>query len=273
MTDTVDITTQIGCPVQCTKYCPQELIVKRYKGERHLALDNFKKFIYDIPISTEIRFVGDSEPFVNQETPDMIIWAYEKGHPIVVYSTLVGLTPANAARILFIPFKQFILHLPDAENNAKIPLTQDYLTVLGMVLTHVHNITYMHMGNDFVSNEREMAARGLIRKRKNGNQYCRLFDDSNYQIHPNGNVHFCCYTTIDEKVGSLHDSTYSELRSPESFNKQVKRMKTDPHSLCHICFFAKPAWMGYFVRAKSKWLGDESTVSEIIFKKLSHLMS
>jgi len=59
-----EITSQIGCSVQCLKYCPQELIIFRYKGQRHLSLDVFKQFISTVPSSVQITFAGFVEPFV-----------------------------------------------------------------------------------------------------------------------------------------------------------------------------------------------------------------
>ena len=59
-----EITTQIGCSVQCLKYCPQELITSRYKGKRHLSLEVFKQFISTVRSSVRITFAGFVEPFV-----------------------------------------------------------------------------------------------------------------------------------------------------------------------------------------------------------------
>jgi hypothetical protein len=263
----LEITTQIGCSVNCLKYCPQELITSRYKGERHLSLEAFKQFINDVPPEVIIRFCGFAEPFLNQECPDMIIWAHNKGHEIIIYSTLVGLTPVDADRILYIPFKEFVLHLPDAEGNAHIPITQDYLTVLGKVLTSVHNISFMNMGPALITNNCENMARGLVTKRKSGRVYCSFHNTINYSALPNGDVFFCCVTRgLSEKIGSLYENTHTELASPEMFAAESYRMQTDPNSLCHICTFAYPYWFTYLERAKSFLLGDEIKIKDSIKK-------
>ena len=163
-----EITTQIGCPVRCTKYCPQELIISQYIGERHLTLETFKRFISTVPMEVNIHFAGFCEPFVNQECTDMILWAHGQGHKVVVASTLVGLTPDDANRIVRIPFDRFILHLPDAYKNAHIQTTPEYLTTLGIILSNVVNISYMNMGADFVSNNRENVARGTAEEKHRG---------------------------------------------------------------------------------------------------------
>jgi len=58
-----EITTQIGCSVQCLKYCAEELNTSRYKGERHLSLEVFKQFISTVRSSVRITFAGFVEPF------------------------------------------------------------------------------------------------------------------------------------------------------------------------------------------------------------------
>ena len=207
-----------------------------------------------VPKTTIIRFVGYSEPFVNQECCDMILWTHEQGYRIGIFSTLVGLTPKDADRILHIPFTEFILHLPDAEGNAHIHITPKYLAVLGKVLKRVHNLTFMHMAADFVTNNRENAARGLA-KRKEGRVHCWLMDTSNYQIRPNGDVLFCCYTTMTGKVGSLYENTYPEIIA--KYKEHGYWMQTDPESLCHYCDHSYPHWQSHFKKAKAKLFGDK----------------
>lgn len=150
-----EICTQIGCCVKCLKYCPQELIEANYKGTRILTLTEFKKLTSTIPTDVLLAFSGISEPFQNQECADMIRYANLLGYTIRVFTTLTGLKPKTATSILDIPFERFILHLPDAEGNAKIPITSDYLEVLGRVLTHVRTIEFMNMGSSFVSFKQE----------------------------------------------------------------------------------------------------------------------
>ena len=38
----IEVTTSIGCPVNCFPYCPQEQLLKRYKGSRSFSMDDFK---------------------------------------------------------------------------------------------------------------------------------------------------------------------------------------------------------------------------------------
>jgi hypothetical protein len=72
-----------------------------------------------------------SEPFLNPACADMIVYAYEKGHKLFLYTTLVGMNYEHLEKIKNVKFENgLILHLPDADGNAKIPLTQEYLRML-----------------------------------------------------------------------------------------------------------------------------------------------
>jgi hypothetical protein len=224
----------------------------------------FVYYLHTVPKTTTVRFTGVSEPFLNPECPDMILWAHEHNYKIVLYTTLVGLTPENADHILHIPFDKLVLHLPDALGNAKIPVTKDYLETLGKILTGVKNIEFMNMGPSFRTNNNENMARGITRKRKTGRVGCDYLDEPAYQVLPNGEVFFCCMTRgVSGYVGSLKENTYWELANPEAFGKISYRMQTDPDSLCHQCDFSYPAWIGCLKRGKSRLFGDEKTVWDL----------
>jgi hypothetical protein len=264
----LDFTTQIGCKVNCLKYCPQELITSRYTGERTLSFEMFKRFMEGVPKDHLIGFAGFSEPFLNQECPDMIVWAHEQGYKIVIYTTLVGLTPENARRILRIPFELFTLHLPDALGNAHIAITPEYQTVLCEALTTVPEIKFMNMGSDFRTNNSENMPRGRIPPKTNRRVFCPYLDTPDYQVMPNGEVFFCCMTRgLEGYVGSLKENTYWHLANPDRFKQESVKMQTDPSSLCHKCPYSYPYVFRYLKRLKSKYFGDGELVFEILKRK------
>lgn len=240
----LDITTIMGCPVNCIRYCPQEIILARYKGERVLTLEAFQNLIETVPTSTAIIIGGVSEPFRNQECADMVLYAYSKGHEVIIFSTLVGLKPEDAERILDIPFMQFMLHLPDAEGNAKIPMTDDYFKTLGMVLTRVHNIVIMNMGNSFVSGNPENIARGRSVPVKPYRVDCFRLHIPNHMVTPNGEMSLCCETKgLTGRVGNLFEKSYTELTSEENFGKMARKMQQDPEGICRKCSFSRPYYL------------------------------
>jgi hypothetical protein len=56
--DFIEITTKIGCPCNCLKFCPQEILINNYTGEKTLSLNNFKLVLSSIPPNMEIAFAG-----------------------------------------------------------------------------------------------------------------------------------------------------------------------------------------------------------------------
>ena len=135
---TMEITTVIptkGCVVDCV-FCPQEILKKSYDDEmRYMSMADFKRAIDKVPTEIRIIFSGFIEPFMNKHCSDMMLYAYEKGHPIAVFTTAVGMTLEDLDKIKHIPFDDgpnggFTLHLPDKEHLAKHPITKRYLDVL-----------------------------------------------------------------------------------------------------------------------------------------------
>ena len=247
-----EVTTKIGCSVNCTKYCPQDIITSLYRGEKNLSLRDFEKLIATVPTNIPINFSGVCEPFLNPECTNMMLYAHRIGHPVIVFSTLVGLTPEVAKRIVLIPFKEFVLHLPDPDGNAHIPLTRDYLDSLGIVLGGVRNLTFMNMREPFVSNNAEKIARNELCDMHVGRVICFRHNIPNLNVMPNGDIYFCCICRgLTEKIGSAYESKYSRL--VDRMKQHSYRLQTDPNSICHKCGYAIPYWK-YQAREIKRWL-------------------
>jgi len=254
--ETLEICTKIGCSVSCLKYCPQEIITTQYSGKRLLSLESFKALIASVPSNVTIIFSGVAEPFLNQDCISMIEYAHEKGHAIRIFSTLVGLKPEDANRLIRIPIEAFTLHLPDAEGNAKISLTQDYYESLGIILTGIHNISFMNMGNNFTSLKHEDFFRGNPRKPKKYFPVCHRQYDPNFLVHPNGDTYFCCQTRgLTERIGNLFQQTYPEI--VKTFPSYSKKMRSDPNSICRYCGQSVPWWYYTLSEVKRKYYGNK----------------
>jgi len=237
----LEITTTIGCAVRCVKYCPQELITSKYRGVPPLTLSLFRDLIKTVPKDVIIHFGGFCEPFGNKECADMIKYAHDQGYTVQISSTLVGLKPADADRITKLPINLFLLHLPDAQGRAKIPMTEEYFETFRFVLSRVQNIRFMNMGGFFETNHCEDIARGVSLKRKRGRVMCEMLESPALVMGPNGDVFFCCITRgLSEKVGSLRTETYADLLL--RFPRQSARMQRDPASICHVCEASFPYW-------------------------------
>ena len=150
---TTSIDTKNGCVVDCV-FCPQRTLQKSYKGERFLSLENFQKAVDKMPEEIRVTFAGFTEPWLNPKTTDMLLYAHQKGHPISVFTTGIGMSVEDVERIKDIPYAGnpnggFVLHLPDQERKAKHPITDRYIKVIekfGEVHSQIQNFTLMCMG-------------------------------------------------------------------------------------------------------------------------------
>ncbi len=118
------------------EYCPQTLLINQYKEkigkkEFHLTMDTFKKCLSTVPTTEDMHFTGYSEPLDNPEAIDLILHAYNKGHKVLLNTTLVGpsATMENIDKIKHIPFKMFNVHAPSKTFKEKIGVKTppDYL--------------------------------------------------------------------------------------------------------------------------------------------------
>ena len=154
---TVEFTTNIpkrGCPVDCV-FCPQRVLTKNYNEVELMSLENFKAMVDKLPPGYHIAFSGFTEPWVNKHCSDMVLYASEKGHPVSVFTTAVGMTLEDVDKIKDVPFASegndvgFVLHLPDQERLAKHPITKLYKKVVEKLWEHrdtISNFKVMSMG-------------------------------------------------------------------------------------------------------------------------------
>ena len=208
----LEITTAIGCPVMCLEFCPQEVLIKNYHGKtRMLTLENFKTALSHVPEGLPICFSGFSEPFAAKDTLKMIKYAYELGHPILMFTTLFGLTKSEVNELVSLRYLEFRLHLPDGK-IMKVPLTDDYKDNVFTVIQNVPNLTFSLMNNKFQSNYRERAVRGsFLSSKKKG--YCYKHTTPQFVMLPNGDVQICCTDFgLWHKIGNLYSDNYMEIR-------------------------------------------------------------
>ena len=132
----LEITPIIGCKVNC-RFCPQNVLIKKYRsvGKKNavMALEDYKKCIDNLPKEVIVNFAGMAEPFLHPDAVEMIRYAHETGHPVELFTTLVGMTKEKFNRIRDIPFRRFALHVADREGYAHIPVTREYLELLSEI--------------------------------------------------------------------------------------------------------------------------------------------
>lgn len=248
MSGRLEITTHIGCPINCTD-CPQELLRSRYQGVKDLDLDDYKHVIDKLPAGTRVDFSGMCEPFANRSCTDMILYAAEKGFPLALYTTLQGATIADYERLKNVTYEVVTIHLPDKEGRSHFVITDEYLELLSMWECHNYSchgwmddrvqpyikqrnlITFMH---DRAGN---VEGRPHICIEPNRMLYCATSGrEMNHNVLlPNGDVLTCCMDYgMTGIFGNLFTQTYDEvMNSAEAW--RMKRTLDEGESICRHC--------------------------------------
>jgi sulfatase maturation enzyme AslB (radical SAM superfamily) len=266
---TLEITTTIlrnGCVVDCV-YCPQRILQQKYQGERFLSLENYKKVLDKVPSEIRITFAGFAEPWLNKDCTEMVLYAHEKGHPISIFTTGIGMTIEDFERIRHIPFAPnpnggFVLHIPDRERRAKHPITKKYIELIHHIQsTHfcgrpIQNYHWMCMGEPheditFVIEKAQVPdmwsrAGNLFGEARLKPELMNLHFKSIYHgeqdmtcgcyerlyhniLLPNGDVSLCCMDYgLEHILGNLLEQEYEDIL-PE------------PYSCFNLCRFCENA--------------------------------
>lgn len=269
---TLEITPAIGCSVNC-KYCPQEVFLKEYfrkdnKRKKYMTLDDFKICIDKLPKNALIEWAGFVEPFLNNESIDMMQYAFEQGYEMTLYTTLIGLTKKKLMKIISMPFKQVVLHVADKDGYANIPVTDEYLELLEIIIN-----AKKKDGTPFVDNANcqsephpkvlektkdkiriygEMSDRaGNLENKDNklrggekcGRIYCERAVNLNHNVLlPDGTVVLCCNDFgMKHVLGNLLKEDYDSIISSEQMRLVKRGMNIDESLsiLCRKCMFAK----------------------------------
>jgi hypothetical protein len=236
----MEITTGVGCIVDC-KFCPQNTLLKAYRSQkRKLSFDNFKTALNKMPTDTLIIFSGFAEPFLNKECTKMVLYASENGHQVSIFTTGTGLTVEDVNVINHIPFGGlphggFVLHLADNEGYTNIIVDDAYLRLLKAIKkANIHNLLLRTMGSlhkgirhifpeDTVKTQKMNSRAGYLTKEgvkldccsctHNGDVICGR-DEYIYNnvMLPNGDVVLCCQDFgMKHILGNLFDEPYEKI--------------------------------------------------------------
>lgn len=259
----IDITTTVGCAIQC-KYCPQQKTVDNFrdngKNNKQLSFELFQLCVDKIPKTVQINFAGYSEPFLNPSCTDMIIYANDKGHPITLYTTLVGLNLNDIDRLVSIPFILVDIHLPTILGDEKIITNEAYKRKLLIALECLSNASCVAM--EWVDNEPSLPAsftQSLIIHKvpinsRSGNLMTdimppiprrkgRLQCDRNLYANvlmPNGDVTICCQDFgLKHVIGNLVENSYENLFTSDEYHRiQLGLNDENADTLCRQCEYA-----------------------------------
>jgi radical SAM protein with 4Fe4S-binding SPASM domain len=266
---TLEITTRIGCKVDCV-LCPQLKLIQEYSkcsNVNVLTMEIYKNCIDKVPASVRIDFSGMAEPWLNPDATQMLLYAAQKGHRIAVYTTLVGMTIDDFNRIKGIDFTEFVIHLPDIDGNSKIMVTAEYLQLLQCIVStapdklkqllkfcahgptpaEVRKIVDVNMRlsiHDRAGNVEDSGGIKMNRVHHRGRIQCCLsgIDLNHNVLLPDGRVVLCCMDYGMEYImGNLMQDKYSDVLVNEKKEFIRQHLDYEQNSvLCRKCSFAMP---------------------------------
>ncbi len=266
----LEITTRIGCKVNCV-YCPQKLLVTRYTQTAdalpviEMSFETFRACVDKVPQETRIDFSGMAEPWLNPECTRMVQYAAEKGHPIAVYTTLIGMNDDDFDRLSQIPLEEFVLHIPDDKSNSHIDVTPEYIALLEKAIhaqrdglpivtgyschagIHPAILAAIPKDGNLITELHDRAgnvsSQEVEHARPEGEILCINCEDGvNHNVLlPDGRVVLCCMDYgLQHVLGNLLHQSWEEIHRSEEALRVIRGMK-DPslHTLCRSCVNAK----------------------------------
>lgn len=257
---TIDITTNVGCGIRCD-FCPQDKLIPAYRnrgGVLRMTLGAFREILVKIPRDASLDFSGMSEPWLNPDCTEMLLHAHERGYEVAAFTTTTGMSEADVERIKSVPFRRFVVHLPDMERYSKIDVSDEYLKLLARIVeSAIPNCEFMTMGTlprevtavigRRIKRTRMMSRAGNLAnvrapERLAGPIRCRSCGDSldHNMLLPNGDVLLCCMDYgLRHVLGNLLASDYRELFAGEAF--QWVQAGLDDDSIDILCRYCENA--------------------------------
>lgn len=207
----LEVTTIIGCSNRC-EYCPQDTLLRAYKGEKMMSFLAFTILLDNVPKSVRIDFTGFSEAFLNPFSSLMMRYALNAGYYVYLYTTLTGFNEDHAKVLEGAKFHDLVFHLYKGINmdefNRKRELFEKYIhtanrmAVLDSENGSINTSTWSRGGNNWDV------------KPQTGKFKCALAGKlfNNNVVLPNGDVYLCCQDYgLKHKIGNLFRTKYNDL--------------------------------------------------------------
>jgi sulfatase maturation enzyme AslB (radical SAM superfamily) len=269
MSACLEITTVSHCKNVCS-YCPQALLLTKYGKKEFMKIGDFIECINKVPNEVDITFAGYAEPFLNPEACNMMWYAWNKGHKVNLYTTLVGLSKHDISVIQSIKFNTVQLHLPDAWGQMKADVGDEYIANAKYFLdripvngSHVYGPLHDKLIDLFPGAQRRNLDKDLHTRANNvkqekiavkheefksGNIQCDVVLRRGGQsqldfnvLMPNGDIQICCMDYgLQHKFGNLLTDSYESLFESEAYLYVQRALKDDTLPLlCRTCKEAK----------------------------------
>jgi len=270
---TVEITTILGCKVNC-KYCPQKVLNSRYYGndrnrKQVLSVEDFKLFLKHTPDNCDFMFAGMAEPYLNPNCTEMLKLACDAGRNVSLYTTLEGTTKKDIDQILDLPFQFVGLHVADEFGFARITVTEEYYKNVERLINAVKKngepfvndisaqgnplprIAEMCKGKYEVLISLQNRAGNLESDELAGREQSLTTEKitccfsgpklNNHVALPDGTLLLCNMDYgMQHVLGNLLNNTYDEIRKCEEMRKIFRGVAGDQSVdlLCRKCLFA-----------------------------------
>jgi len=181
----------------------------------------------------------------------MVLYAYNRGHKVSVYTTIIGMIFEDIDKLLSLKLKYFIIHLPSDNKDDSIFIDNTYITLLDTILKSKVPVTYIVQGGkvnralvDKVTHYQThspstragnssvkctpLRHKGVIGCKRNFMQNVLL---------PNGDVALCCMDYgLQHILGNLSGSDYESLFSGQAFLSVMEGCLDDTKEiLCRYC--------------------------------------
>ena len=268
---TIEITTKIGCSVNC-RYCPQSKLINEYSrldnAEYMMSLDTFTTCLDKIPQNCRILFCGMAEPLLNPECIKMMRIALNSQRKVDLYTTLVGIDSYQLEELLELPFSFVTLHVADKYGYAKIKTDENYYAmirrainkkkedgtpfvnicnsqaepdeIINKICEGKYNVIYeLHDRAGNLSDDKLISA-SKLRKGKISCSLCGQALNHNILL-PDGRVLLCCMDYgMQHVLGNLKEQSYEDIMNGEEM-KLIKRAINGEESVDVLCRYCSSA--------------------------------
>jgi hypothetical protein len=196
----------------------------------------------------------------------MICYTVEHGNRLSLHTTLVGMTVEDYYKIKDLPFENICLHLPDKDHYANIPITEEYLRVLDLMLDSkdrygkplICSANTQSKPDEyilkFVNHRLAITNLKLIDRAGNikdtniaeniklcGKIRClKSHSLTRNVLLPDGSLSLCCMDFgLNHVIGNLIEKSYDKIRMGEKVNRVLQQLDEEYNELiCRSCSMA-----------------------------------
>lgn len=267
--NTLEITTQIGCPLMCT-FCPQDKLRQAYTDPiKKMSLETFVTALSKLSKDVRIVFAGYTEPWANDLCNDFLEISLQQGFDVGIYTTLYNINPAQCDRLILLliqyksQIKDFWVHLPDQNKNMvgfryskDFEYTFDCISQLADInymtmdsesridpaikTTIVSRNWYLHTrANNLTINNIKQQPVNLPPRYEFIVECTRNKDYHSNILLPNGDVILCCMDYgLKHTLGNLLTQSYDEILNSHELKRVTElnnQLGFSEETLCKSC--------------------------------------